>query len=340
MIDIQAVFVRDVAELRGINYMSMIRVTLPETPPSEFVNIDTSSFKSVTGVLVNGSNANFFLENPYNLLIALPLDMLRQGQNMAMVNAVDLVRTVKDSEGNDLVSNESVSLGSGLDTQAKAGSKKVTVDGGILQLRGDKFNKAVAVYVNKRTVPFTVMNNQMILCSLPPKAQAIEDVEVITNSKSINRRSMFAYLFSSEPQTVEGEFKLVQQFIKVLMTTPGSDVFDKKTGGNLQNWVGQNTPTSNPSVLVAKTTLKIIQAGLMFSARQGWGQLPPTERLSDVEVLSVNYDKDDPSVVNLTIRLNTFARRQATVSLMIGTAHDAIESIVQSQGYEGLPVGE
>lgn len=336
MIDIQTVFVRDVAELRGINYMSMIRVTLPVKPPSEFVNLDTSTFSTVTDVIVNGASANFFLEDPWNLLIALPIDMLRAGKSVATVSSIVLARTSKDAEGDDIVTNEPVGLGSGIDLKAKAGSKKVTVDAGILQLRGDKFSKTVAVYVNKRGVPFTVMSDQMILCSLPPKATSIDDVEVITSSKTLNRKSMFAYLFSNETKTVEGEFKLVQQFIKVLLTTPGSDVFDKKTGGNLQNWVGQNTPTSNPSILVAKTTLKVIQAGLMFSARQGLTQLPASERLSDVEVVSVDYDRSDPSVVNLTIKLNTFARRQAVLSMMIGTAQDAIESIVESQSAEGI----
>jgi hypothetical protein len=65
---------------------------------------------------------------------------------------------------------------------------------------------------------------------------------------------------------------------------------------------------------------------------QGATTVPASERLSDVQVLNVDFDREDPSVVNLSIRLNTFARRQATISMMIGTAEAAISSIVEDAG--------
>jgi len=334
MIDIQTVFIRDVAKLRGVNFMSMIRVKAVENAEYDAISgLSYETFTGVTGVRVNSVTAQFFIEDFTNLLIALPLEMMRQGLTLGSITDIRIDRSGEDSDGNEIQIPEIISNLGGpdgrLDIKSPAGSRRVTVDGGILRLTGTSFDKAVGVYVNKTSQPYTIIDTKTILAAIPKNTHSIDDIEVITTARKISRTSLFAYLFSNNMTFVAGEFKLVQQFIKVLLTTPGSDVFDKTTGGNLQNWVGQNTPMNTPQALVAKTVLKIITTGAKFSAMQAGSTVPASERLSDVQVLNVDFDREDPSVMNLSIRLDTFARRQATISMMIGTAEAAISSIVE-----------
>jgi hypothetical protein len=265
--------------------------------------------------------------------------MVQRGLTLGSIKEIKLLRSGKSPEGDDIQVPEILSgslLGGSTDgklnTKAPAGSHRVTVDGAILHLTGARFDKTVGVYVNKKSQPFVIRDSRTVLCSIPSETMSIDDIEVITTAKKISRTSLFSYLFSDNMTSTEGEFKLVQQFVKVLLTTPGSDVFNKDLGGNLQNWVGQNTPVNNPQSLVAKTVLRVVGVGARFAAMQGATTVPASERLSDVQVLNVDFDREDPSVVNLSIRLNTFARRQATISMMIGTAEAAISSIVEDAG--------
>ncbi|MAP20884.1 MAG: hypothetical protein CL582_08090 [Alteromonadaceae bacterium] len=336
MIDIQAVYIRDVAKLRGVNFMSMIRVKAVEDADTDAITgLSNSTFVDVVDVQVNGEVAQFFLEDYANLLIALPLEMLQQGLTLGSIDKIRLLRSGKeDSDGNEMENAEIISSLGGpdgkLDIKAPAGSRRVTVDGAILQLTGAQFDKTVSVFVNKRNQSFTIVDRSTILCSIPQDTKSIDDIEVITTARRISRTSLFSYLFTDNMGSVGGEFKLVQQFIKVLLTTVGSDVFNKTLGGGLQKWVGQNTPTNNPQSLVAKTVLKVVGVGARFAAMQGGTTVPASERLSDVQVLKVDFDREDPSVINLSIQLNTFARRQATISMMIGTAEAAISSLSES----------
>ncbi|MAP23883.1 MAG: hypothetical protein CL582_23375 [Alteromonadaceae bacterium] len=339
MIDIQAVYIRDVAKLQGVNFMSMIRVK----PDEEIaLGLPNSTFNEVVGVRVNGQVAQFFLDfslgGTGNLLIALPLEMMQRGLTLGSISEIRVLRSSKDSDGNDVEVAEIISgtsfggVGGKLNTKAPSGSMRVTVDGGVLRLTGAKFDKTVGVYVNKKSQPFIIIDSKTVVCSLPRDTISVDDIEVITTAKKISRTSLFSYIFSDNMSAIDGEFKLVQQFIKVLLTTPGSDVFNKSLGGGLQHWVGENTPVNNPQALVAKTMLKVMTVGAKFAAMQAISTVPASERLSDVQVLNVDFDREDPSVVNLSIQLNTFARRQATISMMIGTAEAAISSIVGDAG--------
>ena len=81
----------------------------------------------------------------------------------------------------------------------------------------------------------------------------------------------------------------------------------------------------NPQAMVAKTVLNVVLCGQKMSARQMLLNIPAEERLSDVEVLSVGVDPVDPSVMELSLKLNTFAGRSAMLSMLIGGAQAAMD---------------
>ena len=197
-------------------------------------------------------------------------------------------------------------------------------------MRGKGFSKATEVRVNGNAQQFIIISDSNVLCTVPSTSSSIDSVDVIVSAQNINKTSFFEYIIGSTPKTVEGPFKLVQQFVKLLLTTPQTDIFRPNYGGNFQNWVGQNIPMSAPQVLVAKTTMNVIQAGAALQMAQVGTNIPGDERLSDVQILKMAVDPLDPSIMEMSIKLNTFSSRSAFFSLLVQQTQDALSDKLQS----------
>ena len=333
MKDLQAIYVRDVAELDDIEIASMVRIE----------EVDVSA---IADVRLNGVSAKFFPLGMTTLMVAIPasfsdyqnLESNHPGYVAQSINNIRIIRKYTGTDGIEREHGEVIAWAEGntIDSKAPSGSKRVTLDGGVLRLYGKGFDQAVRVLVNNKDQPFLVEGTGgTLLTAIPEKDLTLESVDVITTSKTVNRMTFFEYLLGQEMHTVSGTFKLVQQFIKLLMTTPGTDMFgDRGMGGNMQNWVGQKVNLRNPQGLVAKTVLNIITLGTKMQVQQILANVPATERLSDVTVLNASLSPNDPSIMELSIKLNTYAGRQAFFSLLIGQAQNAIEdaSAAQSSG--------
>ena len=329
MKDLQAIYVRDVAELDDINIASMVRLE----------DVDVSA---IADVRLNGVSAKFFPLDLTTLMIAIPASFsdyqnLESDHPGYVAQSINNIRIIRKYTGTDGIEREHGELitwaeGSTIDTSAPSGSKRVTLEGGVLRLSGKGFDKAVRVQVNNKDQPFLIEGGgATILTAIPENDKTLESVDVITTSKTVNRMTFFEYLLGQEMHTVSGTFKLVQQFIKLMMTTPGTDYFgDRGMGGNMQNWVGQKVNLRNPQGLVAKTVLNIITLGSKMQVQQILSNVPAEERLSDISVLNASLSPNDPSIMELSIKLNTYSGRQAFFSLLIGQAQDAVESAADS----------
>ena len=184
------------------------------------------------------------------------------------------------------------------------------------------------VRVNGKSMPFTLTGPGSALVQFPENAASIESVEAIATTSVLNRTSFFSYLLGQNPKQVSGPFKALSQFLKVLMTTPGSDVFNKDLGGNLQNWVGGKNSLDNPQALVTKTVLSIVNTGAKFSAQQLLSGVPSDERISRVQVLGVNFDVNDPTKMSVSLKLVTADQDK----ILFGLGLDSMDSLIESAG--------
>lgn len=318
MIDFQTIFIRDTADLQQINFIAVLRIEVEDTA-------------GVQAVYVNGQEAKYIKgTNGRTLFAHLP-----DGVNQEQVFSVRVlrVRVLENAEEKDI---ETVFAGQNplepsqviADPNRTDSPSRVRFFGGVLQLIGADFSTATRVKINNTDVPFTLVSNTEIMCSLPENATTIDRIDVITTSKTINRKTYFEYLVEPNPMAVMGMQKLIQQFVKLLLTTTGSDAFDPTLGGDLQQFVGTNFSPSNTSSLVAQVTLRVIQLGIQMTLRQSIANIPPNERLSDVQVLGVSIDPDDPTILSMSLRLSTFAGRSAQFDTMIGGALDYAQSAV------------
>jgi phage baseplate assembly protein W len=312
MIDFQTIFIRDVADLQQINFIAVLR-------------IDAGDSAGVRAVYINGQTAKYIKALDGRTLYAHLPDGVSQ-KSVHSIRLLNVLTTENSSEESIMTIYESEGA---LDPETKLTDAlhtgtfgPVSFYGGVLQLRGEDLSSTQRVKINNSDVPFTIVSKTEVMCSLPKNASTIDRVDVITSSKTINRRTYFEYMVDENPMSVTGTQKLIQQFIKLLLTTKGSDVFAPTLGGDLQQFVGTNFSPSNTSAIVAQVTLRVVETGIAMSLRQTAAGVSPNERLSDVQVLGVSVDPDDPTIMSLSLRLNTFGGRSVQFSTMLGEATD------------------
>lgn len=314
MIDFQAIFIRDVAELNQINFIAVLRVECENTAGLSDVLVNGLSSKYITGL--DGKTAFVHLpegvpqDGVYD--IKLKIDQTVNGVTTTTTKDVDLGEGYLDMDAP-----------ARLDTLS-GNATAVSFYTGVLQLRGDDFSTTQRVKVNNTDVPFSVISKNEIMCNLPDRASTIDSVDVITSSKTINRRTYFEYMVGEKPSAVTGMQKLIQQFVKLLMTSRGSDLLRPNTGADMQKFVGTNFASDNASPVVAQVTYKVVTCGMEMTLLQTAGGVPADERLSDVQVLGVTVDPEDPTIMQLSLRLNTFGGRSAQFQTMLGSATDYI----------------
>ena len=229
MIDLQVVFLREVAELSDIRLGAMVR-------------IDDEPIDAVSDIQLNGVSSSFFALDSRTIMVSIPASFMSIGRRQDMtqgyygyvadgINNVRIVREYTGEDGSTYQQVNTIAWDNNKEVKFKAppGTRKVTLDTSILRLKGAALHRAVAVRVNNKEVPFTLRSNSEIVTVMPPNDKSVHTVDVITTAQKVSRRSFFEYTLGKDFEVTRGTFKLVQQFLKVLMTTPGSDAFNKRT---------------------------------------------------------------------------------------------------------------
>ena len=98
----------------------------------------------------------------------------------------------------------------------------------------------------------------------------------------------------------------------------------------MQNFVGQRINPNRSQTLVAKTILNVVQCGIHFSLGQMGSDVPSEERLSDVQVINAQLDPADPTMMYLSIKLNTLAGRSAFFSMIVSESMELAQTVQDS----------
>jgi hypothetical protein len=323
MIDLQAVYIRDFIKLRDVSVVAMLRITAPSSAVQE-------NFSTVTEARVGEKVTPFFRMPSGDLMLAIPDGVVSEavmaGGLFSADVAVWLVAQRPGVEsfrrrvvGDDFTTTVETSIGAPPtpDWLYQVPVDAMSVDTSMLRIMGQDFRKAVVVRVDGISVPFTVLNQTNLLCALPSNAQSIQEIDVVASSAKITGTSYFAFLLGDNPSTVSGVPKLVGQFIKGLLTTPGSSTFDKTFGAGMQKWAGQNTEHGG-GTQAARAVMRIQQLAAQMTQGQLAANLPPEEVLLGVEVTDVSTSPSDPTIVNVSIVIKNLAGQLAAIDMLVG----------------------
>jgi hypothetical protein len=188
----------------------------------------------------------------------------------------------------------------------------------VLRIQGENFDNATDVLINGNQVQFTTLSKSTILATLSNavRSSPITSISVLNDRENFSNSSLFTFEVGSRPGTVSGINKVIFQYVKVLLTTPGSDSFDKQFGGGLQKIPGSTSRA--PYAFLTKTALTLVNVANEIRQRQFNLDIPNEEKLQSIEVLYIDFAKGDPSSIEVKLKVNTLAQSNLPVSLTLG----------------------
>lgn len=196
------------------------------------------------------------------------------------------------------------------------GATKVSTTPLIIQIDGDKFETANEVIINEVSIQqWVAISNDTILAYLPKILEGItiSSVAVLTDEIVPNIPNLVHFEIGSRIQSVEGIQKLIQNFTKVLLQSPGSNKFQTVGGGLLkisgQSLLNGGDRTARGDIIDAVTRTK----NYLFALHSTKNKMPLSEKLLDAQILSIDLGENTRSdlIVNLLI-INRVGQQSST----------------------------
>lgn len=173
-----------------------------------------------------------------------------------------------------------------------------------LVIVGEKLDQATVVYINDIESPeFVVVSKNRIVAQIPTSQRdtQIRKVAVVATVPALNRKSLLHFEVTSSVGSIKGLERLVQNYVKLLLQTPGSDKFNPNEGGGVLRLIGRNVSKGDSKNLQAAIIGCIGRAKDQLVARQGRNsRIPSDERLLTASAEAVGYD---PATTTLSARI-------------------------------------
>ena len=188
----------------------------------------------------------------------------------------------------------------------------------ILVAEGTNFARAAEVLVNGSSSQFTIVDDKRMFITLSKvvASQQLTSVVVLTDKETFSSSSLFSFELGGIPGLQSGPSKLIAQYVKLLLTTPGSDSFDKSSGGGLQKIPGS---VSQPQhMALAQVAIIMNKVGEQIISRQDSVNLPNSEKLRSVEVVRLGFAKGDPTHIEVMIKLKTMDGASLPAAILLG----------------------
>ena len=167
----------------------------------------------------------------------------------------------------------------------------------LLLLRGPDFTAVSEVIINDVVSPLWWAQDPNTLLVRLPESEAKKDiasVDVISAQVSYSSSNVLRFRLGTMPRKVGGLLKLIQTYIKILLTTPGSDSWEPQSGGGLLDNLGQYDGRGIVGDLILANDRVVRQ---LVQKQSKDLSIPADERLISAKVLSANFDKGSGTIV-------------------------------------------
>jgi hypothetical protein len=198
-----------------------------------------------------------------------------------------------------------------------------SLDIAAVKVVGKKMDSAATVLINNIESPsFFIVSKSELIAEIPSivvqSDDIIRSVAVLAAKATNTERAVINFRLGGHLTKVSGIQRLIQRYILMLLTSPGSDLFDPDIGGGLQDLIGKvaSRPASEHevsgsvarSVNKATEDLQRLQSGSQF--------LDPSERLVSADIIGTFFDPRT-TVLAVQVQLNSAAGRAAVANLVL-----------------------
>jgi len=184
-------------------------------------------------------------------------------------------------------------------------------------LTGEDFTSAETVQINDIEVPtFIIVNKTTIWAEIPANTGSIDSVSVLSSKfTKTATASLVQFQVGNQTRLTSGVLKLSQLFIKWLLQSPGSDIFNPERGGGVQALIGSTIASGNLNPVLAGLTHSISKTEAEIQEAQLSGDaLPLAERLLSATILDLKV-------------IDVLMEARVRIRVMSMTGEDAISSV-------------
>lgn len=197
----------------------------------------------------------------------------------------------------------------------------VVSPGGIksIRVRGQDFSSVDEVLINDIASPdVVILSGTELLAQLPDSMQRVPEVNsvvVINHKFTVGARSVLRFRFGKTTGRVKGIQRLVQLFVKVLFTTPGTDIFNPTLGGGILGSLGSTYGKDDGDNVITEYVIAVQRTQRQLIAQQSKDQRSPRdERLLSATVVGSSFDSRQGALY-MRVSLVSQAGRTALVNM-------------------------
>lgn len=189
----------------------------------------------------------------------------------------------------------------------------------VLDISGQDFRAVDEVVIND--VPasgWNVLSKTRLLAILPEgmEPSQVTSLNITSRKLVLTDKSVLKFKVSRTPAKVSGLLRLMQLYIKLMLTTPGTDAFNKKLGGGILRFLGSTSYSAEGGDLVRQFVVANDQVARQIIAIQSrQPALAPDEKLLAARVLSARFSAGQSALI-ASVELTTQAGRSAAANLV------------------------
>lgn len=161
----------------------------------------------------------------------------------------------------------------------------------LLLLRGPDFSSVNEVIINDVVSPLWWAQDMNTLLVRLPESETKKDIgsiNVLSSRVTYNSSSLLRFRIGTTPRKVGGVLKLVQTYVKLLLTTPGSDSWEPEAGGGLLDNLTRYDGRGAVGDLILAND-RVVKYIIQKQSRDM--SVPPDERLLSAKVIGTNFDR-------------------------------------------------
>jgi hypothetical protein len=176
-----------------------------------------------------------------------------------------------------------------------------------LDVIGEDFRAVDEVRINDIQSPdFVVVSKTRLIAQLPDPLQENPDVStifVLSRTLTLTTKSLLRFRIGDTPGAVQGILRLLQLFVKLLLSEPGTDIFNKDMGGAALRNVGVTFNAGEGDTIKADFTIAVDRVARQIIGIQSRnGRLPRNERLLNARLLGATFSRSTGSLfVNIEV---------------------------------------
>ena len=189
-----------------------------------------------------------------------------------------------------------------------------------IEIIGQDFSAVDQVLINDQPSPFIeILSKTKLTAQVPssiPLAE-VSSVNVVSRRLMMTASSVLRFQVSETPAKCTGIMKLMQLYVKLMLTTPGTDIMDPHLGGGILSILGSNIASKDGQAIINKFYIandSVVRQIIAIQGRQP--RLPLDEKLLSANVVSCKYSAGQGALL-VSVELTSQAGRSALANLVM-----------------------